>query len=627
LLNDNFISIKIDREERPDIDHLLQIAFQIMNGRGGGWPLSIFLTPDKKPFFAGTYFPFQSKWGVPGFPDVLKAIIEAFKTKNSEIVAQSIKLEKYLKKLDENHVNNLVSEIPIENIFHSVDELMDNQNGGFGQAPKFPNETTLLLLLHESARSNNRLILDFIFKTIDKMINGGIFDQIGGGIHRYSVDENWLVPHFEKMLYNQSLFVLVLLEAYRINKNLTYLEKAHEILEYVSREMKTIEGGFYSSQNADSEGVEGKFFVWEKDELKFLDEESINLFCDYYDVTVKGNWEEKNILHVNTTLEELSKKYNKNETEIKALLNNAKTHLLQIRNKRIKPSTDVKLITSWNALMIKAFILAYRVFESEEHKINYYNIAKQGIKFLSSQIENSTNLIFRIFINEKRSIPGFLDDFQYSISAFLDFFEISLEQEYLTLSRKLFKFSIENFRDNDNSGYYYSLDQHNTIISKFKDNFDSPLPSAISYLVQNSLRLGFFESTNFDYYRDIAMKAIKNSRIETQNLNVISQSSQIYSWQLLTNSFTEITLTYKLNNFQLHNFINKLWLPFRLQIDFNIGKTDPKIQEIDFLKGKAELDSQFSVFICKNFVCSKPLTNENQIKEYLKFVYPKLTFE
>ncbi len=624
ILNENFISIKVDREERPDIDHLLQMTFQVMNGRGGGWPLSIFMTPDRKPFYSGTYFPLKSKYGMPGFVDVLNAIIKAYKTKLPQVQSQSTEIENFLVNITQPQEKNDISELPSINIVEGLSQFYDASYGGFGQAPKFPSETTLALLLHESAFINNSTGLKIVFKTLDAMINGGIYDQLGGGFHRYSVDEKWLVPHFEKMLYNQSLLTSVLLEAFRVSKNQLYLDKVKETLLYVIREMMTPEGGFYSSQNADSENTEGKFFVWNENELNFLEPNQQQIISEYYDITKKGNWEGKNILHVSMNVRDLSSKYSKSEDDILDIITKTKELLFKKREERIKPSTDTKIIASWNALMLKSFIKAYRVFSDPADKQLFLDISKQSMQFILSMIEN--NCIFRIHISDKKSIKGFLDDFQYTISALLDFYEITLDDRYYEQALSLYTYSLDHFYDPEHGGFFYSLHDHNTLITRYKEYLDSPLPSANAYAIENTLRMAFFADENANFYYDIAEKTLKQMKL-TSDQDFMSLSTMVYVKQLFTNHFTELTYVYRLKNNQLQQFINQLWLPYRLQIDYDISSNNKGLNEKDFLKGKREINNEIALFICKNFACSKPLVDNDMILEYLRIIYPNMIIE
>lgn len=622
ILNDHFISIKVDREERPDIDHTLQLTFQIMNRRGGGWPLSIFMTPDQKPFYSGTYFPFKSTYGMPGFIDVLKAVINAYETKLEQIQSQSSQIENYLIKIAKPDLDEDLTSVASLDIISSLSQFYEPSYGGFGQAPKFPSETTIALLLHESAFSSQQAGLKMVFKTLDHMIEGGIYDQLGGGFHRYSVDDKWLVPHFEKMLYNQSLLTSVLLEAFRLTKNPRYQEVVTETLHYVIREMMTSEGGFYSSQNADSENVEGKFFVWNNKDLDFLDQDQKNIISDHLDITKKGNWEGKNILHVTKTSKDLSTKYSKTESEIQEIITRTKQLMFEEREKRVKPSTDTKIITSWNALMLKSFIKAYRIVTDPQDKELFFNTAVKSINFILDMIEDT--IIYRIYNNNKKSIKGFLDDFEYTISALLDFYEVTLTEKYLDTARLLFKYSLDYFYDNDLGGFFFSLADHKTIVTRYKEYLDSPLPSANAYAVENALRLAFFYDQEANFYQIIAEKTLRQLKIASEQ-DFMSLSSMIYVKQLFLNHFTEITVSYASQDNQLHKIVNHIWLPYRLQIDFNISRSDENLDEKNFLKGKK--DSKNAVYVCSNHVCSLPLTNEDQILQYLINLYPSGMFK
>ncbi len=354
IMNDNFINIKVDREERPDIDDIYQKVCQIVSGQGG-WPLSVFLTPEQKPFYVGTYFPILDSYGRQGFGSILNQLAQSWKEKPQDIQKTAENFLSNLQRTEPIDAETKLEKSILDEAAINLLQLGDPVNGGFGGAPKFPNAANLSFMFRYSKLSGISKFKEFALKTLTKMANGGIFDQIGGGFHRYSTDSRWLVPHFEKMLYDNALIPVVYAEAYQITKDSFYIDVVKKTLNYVLREMTSNEGGFYSAQDADSEGVEGKYYVWKKNEVQEILGADAEIFCLYYDVTDGGNFEGDTILCNNINLSSVAFKFAKTEEQVKEILDSSAKKLLEVRSKRIPPGLDDKVLTSWNALMITAF--------------------------------------------------------------------------------------------------------------------------------------------------------------------------------------------------------------------------------------------------------------------------------
>src|SRR5215208_808647 len=395
ILNEKFISIKVDREERPDLDDIYQKACQLATGNGG-WPLSVFLTPDQKPFYVGTYFPKQSRYGLPGFSTILDTLYQAYHDKKEDIDKATHELMESLRESSSTLAKNLNSDIDRTILDESAVNLLqiaDSLHGGFGQAPKFPNTTNLLFLLRYFDYSKNTQFLNFVEFTAKKMAWGGIHDHIGGGFSRYATDQKWLIPHFEKMLYDNALLIQLFSELYQATSKNHYLTLIQTTIQYLMREMTLMneknECAFYSSQDADSEGVEGKFYTWSKTEIKdnLLDNHKLELFCDYYGITQGGNFEGTNILNITKSKETLSKKYNISVDKVEDILKESLEVLFNVRKNRIAPGKDEKILTSWNSLMISALVSAYKVTNDEE----YLDFAKKTIKFIENHLSYDRN--------------------------------------------------------------------------------------------------------------------------------------------------------------------------------------------------------------------------------------------
>ncbi|MGH7859296.1 MAG: thioredoxin domain-containing protein, partial [Candidatus Binatia bacterium] len=356
VMNEHFVNVKVDREERPDVDEVYMQGVQLLTGRGG-WPMTVFLTPEGEPFYGGTYFPPEDRHGLPGFRRVLLAVAEAWRERPQDVRQTVDRLLGAMRQLDRARPEKgPLDERLLERSAEALSKAYDARHGGLGRAPKFPNTMVFSLFLRAAHASGRRTLLDMTAETLRKMAEGGIYDQLGGGFHRYSVDERWLVPHFEKMLYDNAQLASLFLETWRASGDSFFLAVAEDVLRYVTREMLAPGGGFYSTQDADSEGVEGKFFVWSRDEvMQLLGEESGEIFCRVYDVTDVGNFEGRNILHRTLSDEQASKMFRKEADAIARLLDDARAKLFEVRERRVKPFRDEKIITSWNALMLSAY--------------------------------------------------------------------------------------------------------------------------------------------------------------------------------------------------------------------------------------------------------------------------------
>ncbi|MBI3785761.1 MAG: thioredoxin domain-containing protein, partial [Deltaproteobacteria bacterium] len=390
LMNENFINIKVDREERPDIDHIYMNAVQMLTGRGG-WPMTMFLTPDGKPFYGGTYFPPEDRHGLPSFKRLLLGVAQAYREKPEDVQRTVGQLMTALGRMEQTAASGQsVDAALVLDAAEKLSRAYDDVHGGIGQAPKFPNEAVFELFLRAYASTQSRSYLDMTLHTLRQMARGGIYDQLGGGFHRYSVDEHWLVPHFEKMLYDNAQLVPLYLAAYQITKDDVFARIARETLDYVLREMRGPEGGFYSTQDADSEGVEGKFFVWDAAEVRqIVGDEVADIVCRYWDITEVGNFEHRNILHVTLEIEQMAKLFRREANEVCHIIEAARVKLLAAREQRIKPGLDDKMLTSWNALMISAFAKAAEVLD----ELRYRAAAVEGVAFIEAKLARNDRLL------------------------------------------------------------------------------------------------------------------------------------------------------------------------------------------------------------------------------------------
>lgn len=608
FMNENFVSIKVDREQRPDIDSVYMGVVQAMTGHGG-WPMTVWLTADKEPFYGGTYFPAREgdRGGHPGFLQMLQRLSDLYKQHPVEIQTRAKQIAQDIK----NHMQNDQSgKIPsvqcFDRAFDSLVHSYDSRYGGFGFAPKFPRPCTLEFLMHYGARTSNEKATTMATFTLKAMLKGGIFDQIGGGFHRYSVDTYWLVSHFEKMLYDQSQIVMSMLHAYQITKDEEYARGVRETLDYIRREMTSPEGGFYSATDADSEGVEGKFFVWTPEEITQALGSSAKLFMEYYGVTAEGNFEEKNVLFTNESVAEFAKSKGLNETETLQTIQNAKEKLYAARSKRIPPLTDDKIIVSWNGLMISAFAKAGFVLDMPE----YINAAKKAAQFIEQKLIQHGK-VHRSFRNGKISFEGFLDDYACYIHGLLELFEVTGDSTYLTSATKLQDQMIQIFWDNGRGGFYATSE--NALFIREKPFYDGAEPSGNSIAAWNLLR--FSSLLNDQSYRTYAER-IFECFAQTIEQNPTYLPQMLVSLDYYHSSAKEIVMVDAQDGGfkSLMDVLRTTYIPNRVQI---LTKKGGSIDQIPSLKDKTA-SSQSIAYVCEGFVCQAPSKDAVEFQKSLK---------
>ncbi len=600
IMNEHFINIKVDREEMPDIDDIYQRVCQLVTGTGG-WPLSVFLTPDLKPFYVGTYFPPEDRYGRPGFATLLKRLAEAWKSDRASIEKQAEYILKGLKELNEFVVKgvDVIDKSILDEAAIILLEDADMINGGFGNAPKFPNAMLLSFLLRYYRLSKINRFKDFVFLTLDKMSQGGIYDHIGGGFHRYSTDSKWLIPHFEKMLYDNALLPIVYAEAYQLSKEDRYAKIVRETLDYVIREMRSSEGGFYSTQDADSEGIEGKYYTFTLEEInELLDEDDARIFAAYYGITSDGNFEGRNVLHINANKESIAKRFS---IDIEESIARSKKILLDAREKRIKPARDEKIITSWNGLMISAFIKGYRITSDEK----YLKVAEGAIDFISKRLSNNEYELKHVYKDGKARIDAYLDDYAFYIASLLDMFEVNAKDKYLDDAINYTNYIFKHFTDE----LYYTSDKHKNILVRIKSIYDLSLPSPTSIVAQNLLRL--YHYTQEEDYLKNGIKIMKDyARLASEN--PFAFSSMLNNIYLYVKKPVEITVV---KSEEIRRWIMKQYIPESIMAIVDDIKP---LTKFAFFKGK-DADDRGRAYICKDFVCSMPLYSIEEIESLLQF--------
>jgi len=612
VMNENFVSIKVDREERPDLDDIYMNAVQMLTGRGG-WPMTVFLTPEGKPFFGGTYFPPEDRYGAPGFPRVLRAVAQAYRERPHEVeksVEQILGVLKRLGSVEESRRS--FSPDIIAQSAEKLTEAYDPDHGGLGRAPKFPNVGVYELFLRHWRKSKSPRFLEMVAHTLTSMAEGGIYDHLGGGFHRYSVDEKWLVPHFEKMLYDNAQLLRVYAQAYTITLAALFKRTVEETVAYLLREMRGPEGGFYSTQDADSEGDEGKFFVWTEDEVtRIVGEEAGEIFCRVYDVTELGNFEEKNILHPTLTVEQAAKLFRKEGAQVKTLIAEAKARLFVEREKRVKPFRDEKVLTSWNGLMLSGLAEAGKILAAPD----CLGAAEKTVDFIFRRMFKD-GLLLHTYKDGKAMLPGYLDDYAFVATGLLDLYEATLERSNLERSIELAGIMIREFWDDIDGGFFYTGKSHEKLISRTKPAFDSSIPSGNSTAAQLLLRLHHYTGEEGFLKRAEKILRLYYDAMEAQPFGF---AHMVAALDFYLEKPREIVLVGDKNGAgeqELLRKIHSLYLPNKtIQI---VAPGAPAGKLSPLLQGKTQRDGKPTVYVCHNFTCSAPVTEWEELKMLLQ---------
>ena len=606
IMNENFVNIKVDREERPDLDDIYQKVCQMSTGQGG-WPLSVFLTPDQKPFYVGTYFPVLDSYGRPGFGSLCRQLAQAWKEKPKDVGSSAEQFMSNLSKLERVSEGGKIEKSILDEAAVNLLQVADTNFGGFGQAPKFPNAANLSFMFRYSKLSGIKKFQDFALLTLKKMAKGGIFDQIGGGFHRYSTDARWLVPHFEKMLYDNALLPPVYAEAYQITKDPFFLDVVTKTLDYVLREMTSSSGLFYSAQDADTNGEEGQTYVWKKREIESILGDDSEIYCIFYDVTDGGNFEGNTILANNINISSLAFKFSKTEDEVKELLKRSSEKLLDVRNKRDQPGTDDKIITSWNSMMITAFTKGYRISGNEK----YRNAAVNAAKYFSEQFSKH-GFIHRTFKNDVPKLNGYLDDYAYLANSLVDAFEITSDVYFLEMAQKIANYMIEHFWNEDEKSFFFTADNHESLIVRPKNYYDLSVPSGNS--VASNALLKLYHLTHDEKFLKISEKILESNGTSAAE-NPFAFGYLLNVMNLYLNSPTEITIV-NTENSEIVNSLYKKFIPEGIIIPIDDNDKMTSLLKYPFFEGK-EFSDKTSVMICKNFSCSLPMSELAQIEENL----------
>jgi len=599
LMNENFVNIKVDREERPDLDQIYMNAVQMMTHHGG-WPMTVFLTPDAVPFYGGTYFPPQDRYNIPGFPRVLMGVAEAYKERQEEIRETGTSLITELRRLSETGGSDHPIEPDLLDAAYSgIIRNYDSVNGGFGGAPKFPPAMALEFLLRTYVRTGNRDALQMISHTCKTMANGGIYDQLGGGFHRYATDSRWLVPHFEKMLYDNALLSRLYLHYFQVSNEQSARETVEGILDYVLREMTHPEGGFYSTQDADSEGHEGKFFVWDIAEIQdALGETAASQFCDYYNITRAGNFEGENILNVTRPLEEVAVAHNVPLGELQDSLNESKRILFELREKRIKPDRDEKILTAWNGLMMASFAEAGIVL----NRPDYTEAARRNAEFVLSNLREN-GMLLRTWKDGRAKFNAYLEDYAFLAEGLLTLFETTGESRWLREAMALTERMIEEFWDNEGGGFFFTGKSHENLIVRSKDYFDNATPSGNSVAAIVLLRLAAL--TGRENYRNLGTAVLREIGDQTRRYPS-GFGYALSAVDFLLSTPKEVAIVGK-DASDIQPLLAETWRQYLPNKVVAAGTEAAEITPL--LENRPLVNGLATAYVCEHFTCKQPVTD------------------
>jgi uncharacterized protein YyaL (SSP411 family) len=600
IMNQNFVCIKVDREERPDVDQVYMNAAYLING-SGGWPLNALAMPDGKPFYAGTYFP-KEKW-----MQLLNYFADLYQHDRQKLQEQADHVSKGIRDIENVPKNNNAvsfSASILNDLFDTLKQNIDPEKGGTKSSMKFPMPSIWEFLLQSYYLTGNKNALKLTEITLKNIANGGIYDQVGGGFCRYSTDPNWHAPHFEKMLYDNAQLISLYSHAYLVTKDPMYKRIVYETIAFVKRELISPEGCFYSSLDADSEGEEGKFYVWSEDEVKEILGNDAPIFIDYFGITAKGNWEHyKNIPDINEGEKNLEKKYGLTNDGFQKKITALKLRILRAREKRIRPATDDKILTSWNALMIKGLLDAYQAFGENE----FLQMAKTDLDFLLKNVSTNEDGLYRNFKNGKATIPAFLDDYAFMISALIDYYQLTFDETYLEKANTLASYTEQHFFDKTSGMFFYTDDHFSDLIARKMEVSDNVIPSSNSEMCKNLLVLGlYFENNNYENQSHQLVKNVIDDIKKTPayyanwSQALALQIHKPYEVAIVGNDWQERLLEF-----------HKEYLPNAI---FMGGTNEGSLS---LLQNKL-VNGKTMIYVCENKTCQRPVEKVEEAVKQMK---------
>ena len=620
MINQTFIPIKVDREERPDIDQIYMTVCQSVTGTGG-WPLTVLLTPDRKPFFAGTYFPKVSRFGRTGMLDLIPKVAELWEGNREELLVSAEQITEHLR-LSGGSEGGKLSRIVLDKAVDNLRARYDAVQGGFGTAPKFPSPHNLIFLLRSWSINRNPELLGMVEHTLKKMRLGGIYDQIGYGFHRYSTDAAWRLPHFEKMLYDQAMQVMAYTEAYQATGKGEYADTAREVLSYVLRDMRSPEGGFYSAEDADSEGEEGLFYTWMLDEFhEILGDEGGELFSSIFNFSQEGNFLDeasreltgRNLLYLSQPLIRVAEDLGIEVDELRILWDKSRQLLFQIREERVHPLKDDKILTDWNGLMIAAFAKAGSVLEEP----SYIQAAKEAADFILDTLREEDGSLLKRYRDGEAALPAHLDDYAFLVWGLIEIYQADFDPNYLRFALEINQRMIDLFWDDQRGGFYFSSGGREDLIHRMKDLYDGALPSGNSIAAMNLIRLGRLVLN--PEFEDMVQRIGDSfaSQIEQVPLGYTQYLSALHfaigpSYEVVIAGDPEQESTQ-----MMLNKLRKSYFPHQVVLLRPDQADDWLIENIPALDAQVQINGQATAYVCQNYQCSAPTTDPEKMVELL----------
>ena len=624
LLNKDFISIKVDREERPDIDHVYMTVTQALTG-SGGWPMTIIMNPDKKPFYAGTYFPKNSRWGRPGLMELLPKIVDVWRNDRNKVNDSADRITRHVVSLGDDRPESNLDRQTLNQSQAFFVQAYDPEHGGFGQSPKFPSAHQLSFLLRRYHHTQNRQILAMAEKTLTQMRLGGIYDQLGFGFHRYSTDAQWLVPHFEKMLYDQAMLIMAYTEAYQATGNVFYARVAEETITYILRDMTSAEGGFFSAEDADSEGIEGKFYLWSPREIqKILGAEEAALFIKVFNVKEGGNFEDagpghqidQNILHLQKPLPQLAKELGVFENQLRRRLEDGRLKLFRAREKRIHPFKDDKILTDWNGLMIAALAKSGSVLDNQQ----YTAAAIKAADFILKNLTDDRGRLLKRYRQGKAGLSAHLNDYAFMVWGLIELYQATFEIKYLKDAIDLNQQMLSHFWDEQNGGLYMTADDGEKLFVRSKTIYDGAIPSGNSVAVFNLLCLGHMTASTGNLTK--AERIIKSFSAKVEQ-HPAGHSQLMVALEFALNPNYEVVIVgqpQKKDTISMLAALRKPFLPQKVVL-FRPADHEAAAEVTGiapFTLPMAAKDGQATAYVCQAFACKLPTTSVDQMLENLR---------
>jgi uncharacterized protein YyaL (SSP411 family) len=623
LMNDAFICIKVDREERPDIDQIYMTVCQAMTG-SGGWPLTIIMTPNKRPFFAGTYYPKESRSQRIGMIDLVPRISDLWKNEREKLLDNAEQVVAFLQKNTVGESGSDLGPEILNTAYHQLNDRFDDIYGGFGSAPKFPSPHNLTFLLRYWKRTGEDRALEMVEKTLQKMRMGGIFDQVGFGFHRYATDVQWLLPHFEKMLYDQAMLAMAYVECYNATGKEEYARIAREIFSYVLRDMTAPEGGFYSAEDADSEGEEGLFYLWTTDEFReVLGKEDGDIFIKLFNLQDDGNFSEeasgkktrRNIPHLKKSLGELAPEHNFSEVELQDRWENARRKLFVVREKRIHPLKDDKILTDWNGLMIAALAKGAVVLDESE----YAQAAQKAVNFIWETLRDKEGRLLKRYRQGEAGLPAHLDDYAFLVWGLLELYEATFKVEYLQQAIELNQQMLTNFWDAQNDGLYFTVDSLGDLLIRTKEIYDGATPSGNSVAAFNLLRLG--RMTANPEFEEKA-RAIGRTFSSQVNQVPMGHTQLMSAFNFAFGPSYEVVIAGKSDaddTRAMFKALQRNYVPNKVILFRPVGSKSPEIVKLaGFTEFQTAIDGKATAYVCQNYACNAPTTDTVEMIKLLQ---------